>query len=63
MVWVKRLLFVLVFLLALVLGGIGYVLIFVDPNDFKKELISLADKHANIDLKIDGDISWSFSLG
>ncbi|ADZ89885.1 AsmA family protein [Marinomonas mediterranea] len=60
MVWVKRLLFVLVFLLALVLGGIGYVLIFVDPNDFKKELISLADKHANIDLKIDGDISWSF---
>ncbi|TDO95951.1 AsmA family protein [Marinomonas balearica] len=60
MVWVKRLLFVLVFLLALVLGGIGYVLIFVDPNDFKKELISLVDKHANIDLKIDGDISWSF---
>jgi len=33
--------------------------LFVDPNDFKKEIQQAALDNADLDLKINGDISWS----
>jgi AsmA protein len=35
-------------------------MLFVNPNDFKDELKSVALEKANVSLRLDGDISWSF---
>ncbi|MDB4837566.1 AsmA family protein [Marinomonas sp.] len=60
MVWIKRLLLLLAGLLSVVLILLAYVALLLDPNDFKDELKTLAQDEANIHLRFDGDIKWSF---
>lgn len=60
MVWVKRLSLLIVGLLVLVFALLAYVTVFVNPNDFKDELKSVALDKAGVNLRLDGDISWSF---
>lgn len=60
MVWVKRLGILVAALLALLVAAIIYVAVFVDPNQFKDELRQVAKDKANVNLRMDGDISWSF---
>jgi AsmA protein len=52
----------LIALLALALFVITRV---IDPNDFKPEISAAAQENANLDLAIEGDLSWTFwpSLG
>lgn len=60
MVWVKRLSLFIGGLFALIAILLAYVIVFVDPNSFKDELKSVALDKANVTLRLDGDISWSF---
>lgn len=60
MVWIKRLSLLVVSLLAFIVVLLAYVMLFVNPNDFKDELKSVALEKANVNLRLDGDISWSF---
>lgn len=60
MVWIKRLSLLVAGLLAVVTLLLAYVMLFVNPNDFKDELKSVALEKANVNLRLDGDISWSF---
>ena len=59
MVWVKRLGLLLAALVVLIVAAIIYVLVFVDPNQFKDELKTIAKDKANVTLRMDGDIDWS----
>ena len=60
MVWVKRLGIVIAAILALVVALIAYIVLFVDPNQFKGQLQQIAKEKADVDLRLDGDLSWSF---
>ena len=60
MVWIKRLSLLVAGSLAIVAILLAYVMLFVNPNDFKDELKSVALEKANVNLRLDGDISWSF---
>jgi AsmA protein len=60
MVWIKRLSLLVAGLLAFIVVLLAYVMLFVNPNDFKDELKSVALEKANVNLRLDGDISWSF---
>ena len=60
MLWIKRLLWLMTGLLAVVLLLVAYIMLFVNPNSFKDELQSVALDKANIALRLDGDIAWSF---
>ncbi len=60
MVWVKRLGMLLAALIVLLALAVAYVVMFVDPNQFKGELQQVAKEKANVTLRMDGDISWSF---
>lgn len=60
MPWIKRLGVLIVALIALLIALIGYIVIFVDPNEFKQELEQAAADQANIQLRLDGNIHWSF---
>jgi AsmA protein len=60
MVWIKRLSLLVAGLLAIIALLLAYVMLFVNPNDFKDELKSVALEKANVNLRLDGDISWSF---
>ena len=60
MVWVKRLSLLVISLLVLVFALLAYVTVFVNPNDFKDELKSVALEKAGVNLRLDGDINWSF---
>ncbi|RBP81033.1 AsmA family protein [Marinomonas rhizomae] len=60
MVWIKRLSLLVAGLLAVIALLLAYVMLFVNPNDFKDELKSVALEKANVNLRLDGDISWSF---
>lgn len=55
--WVLGGLFSLIFLVGLV---IFLVVIFVDLNSLKPRIETLAKEQASIDLRIPGDLSWSF---
>ncbi|WP_438952500.1 AsmA family protein [Porticoccus sp.] len=58
----KLLKIILVMLLVLVLvvaGGVTFLLFGVDPNTYKPELEKLALQN-DLELKIEGDLSWSF---
>lgn len=60
MVWVKRLFLLVASLLVLFFALLAYVTVFVNPNDFKDELKNAALEKAGVNLRLDGDISWSF---
>ncbi|MCB5161236.1 AsmA family protein [Marinomonas algarum] len=60
MVWIKRLLLIIAGVIALLAMALAYVMVFVDPNDFKDELKTIAAEKADVTLRLDGDISWSF---
>ena len=40
--------------------GIGGIVMFVNPNQFKSQITELVQKNANVILTIDGDIEWTF---
>ncbi|MGI9283780.1 MAG: AsmA family protein [Pseudomonadales bacterium] len=48
----------LVVLLPIVIGVL--VSVFIDPNDFKPQIIALVEKNTRGALKIDGTLGWSF---
>ena len=60
MVWLKRLSFLVAGILALIIALLAYVMLFVNPNDFKDQLKNVAQQKANVTLRLDGDIRWSF---
>lgn len=60
MIWAKRAGLACLFLITVFIALITYVVVFVDPNDFKEEITTLAKEQAQIDLRLDGNISWSF---
>jgi AsmA protein len=60
MVWLKRLSLLVGGLLVVVLLLVASVILFVNPNNFKDELKSVALEKANINLRLEGDINWSF---
>ncbi|WP_137170489.1 AsmA family protein [Marinomonas sp. FW-1] len=60
MVWIKRLSLLVAAVFAIIAILLAYVMLFVNPNDFKDELKSVAQEKANVTLRLDGDISWSF---
>ncbi len=60
MVWLKRLGLGIAAIVTLLIAAIIYIVVFIDPNDFKQELKDVASKQAGITLRLDGDISWSF---
>ncbi len=61
MIWVKRTGILLLTIMALFIALIAYVTIFVNPNDFKETLQNTAKQQTDIELRLDGNISWSFS--
>jgi len=60
MIWAKRFGILLLSITALFIALIVYVTVFVNPNDFKDTLQDAAKQQANIELRLDGDINWSF---
>ncbi|RDL43363.1 AsmA family protein [Marinomonas piezotolerans] len=60
MVWLKRLGILLAAIVVAATLAVVYVIAFVDPNQFKGELQKVAKEKANVTLRMDGDISWSF---
>ena len=60
MLWMKRLLWLVAGLLAVVVLLLAYIMLFVNPNSFKDELQSVALEKAHIALRLEGDIRWSF---
>ncbi|MBD5771075.1 AsmA family protein [Marinomonas colpomeniae] len=60
MVWIKRLSLLVVGLIALLAVLLISVVLFVNPNNFKDELKAVALDKANVNLRLDGDIQWSF---
>ena len=59
MKWLKGFFALIVILLLVVTAGITFLLVGIDPNSYKPELEKLA-KQNNVELSIDGDLSWSF---
>ncbi|AEF53489.1 AsmA family protein [Marinomonas posidonica] len=60
MVWFKRFVYFVLILLTLIGLALAYVGLFVNPNDFKDELKNVAMEKANVRLRLEGDIGWSF---
>ncbi|TNF08874.1 MAG: AsmA family protein, partial [Gammaproteobacteria bacterium] len=59
MKFLKIVLLVAVLLIVVVIGGIAFLLVGVDPNSYKPELEKLA-RDNGIELKMEGDLGWSF---
>ncbi|CZF79589.1 AsmA family protein [Grimontia marina] len=61
----KKLLYILIGLVLLVVVAIGAIVAFINPNDFKPMIADEVKKATGRELVIDGDISWRFwpSLG
>ncbi|WP_281545789.1 AsmA family protein [Grimontia sp. SpTr1] len=61
----KKLLYILLGLVLLVVVAIGAIVAFINPNDFKPLITDEVKKATGRELVIDGDISWRFwpSLG
>ncbi|MDX2463619.1 MAG: AsmA family protein [Porticoccus sp.] len=59
MKWLKGFFTVVVILVLVVIASVTFLLIGIDPNSYKPELEKLAKKN-NIELSIEGDLSWSF---
>lgn len=60
MIWLKRSAIVLLSIIALFVLLIILATTLVDPNKFKGRLITAAQQQADITLRLDGDIGWSF---
>ncbi|QSP94956.1 AsmA family protein [Marinobacter salinisoli] len=57
---VRYLLIALVALIVLAVVAIAIAMAVIDPNNYKPQIESAVEKHTNLDLVLDGDISWSF---
>ena len=57
---IKKLLIFLLSLVLIVVLGVGALISFVDPNDFKPLISREVKNVTGRDLNINGDISWSF---
>lgn len=60
MIWLKRSAIALFAVFALFFALISSVAFLIDPNDFKEKIHTIAKEQANIDLRLDGQIRWSF---
>ncbi|MEE4250553.1 MAG: AsmA family protein [Alcanivoracaceae bacterium] len=47
-------------LIVLMAGAVFAITRLIDPNDFKPEISAAAREQANLDLKMPGDLSWTF---
>lgn len=47
-------------LLLVVIAGLGALFLWVDPNDYKDELRHLAREQTGLELRLDGELGWSF---
>lgn len=59
MKFLKIVLLVAVLLIVVVIGGVAFLLVGVDPNSYKPELEKLA-RDNGVELKMEGDLGWSF---
>jgi len=59
--YLKRILLVLFTVFILFVGTIALIMSFINPNDYKSDIVKAAKDKAGINLQINGDISWSFS--
>ncbi len=56
---IKIVLGIVLALVVVVTGAAIYVGFFIDPNDYKVQLQQLAREQGQVDLSIEGDLSWS----
>ena len=47
------------FVLVIIIAGFGYIVFVLDLNDYKKEIEQAAWENSRVNLKINGDLSWS----
>lgn len=59
MKWLKRFLVLVAILILVLVGSIAFVVLGIDPNSYKPEIEKLA-RNNDIELAIEGDLSWSF---
>ncbi|MBZ2168901.1 AsmA family protein [Marinobacter sp. F4216] len=57
---VRYLLIAIVALIVLAAVAIAIAMAVIDPNNYKPQIENAVEKHTNLDLVLDGDISWSF---
>lgn len=47
-------------IILLLVAAVAVAMIVIDPNDYKPHIERAAAEHTNLELSLDGDISWSF---
>ncbi len=55
--WLLRIIIVTVLI---VIAGIAYITMVLDPNDYKQDIVVQVEKHTGQSLDIKGDLAWSF---
>ncbi|HEV8077614.1 MAG TPA: AsmA family protein, partial [Marinobacter sp.] len=56
----RYLLIAIVALILLAIAAIAVAMLVIDPNTYKPQIEQAVEKQTNLDLILDGDISWSF---
>ena len=56
----RYLLITIVALILLAVAAIAVAMLVIDPNTYKPQIEQAVEKQTNLDLILDGDISWSF---
>ncbi|KFZ37272.1 cell envelope biogenesis protein AsmA [Shewanella mangrovi] len=56
----KVLKWILIGIVAIVVLGIGYLALFLDPNDFKPQIVAAVEKQTGRQFKIEKDLGWTF---
>ena len=57
---VRYALYAIVALIVLAVVAVGIAVAVINPNDYKPQIEALVEKQTNLDLVLEGDISWSF---
>ncbi|HVL02297.1 MAG TPA: AsmA family protein, partial [Dongiaceae bacterium] len=57
---IRMVLFALLGVVALLVLAVGALVLLVDPNDYRDDISRLAKENAGIELKLGGDLGWSF---
>ena len=57
---IRYLLITIVALILLAVAAIAIAMLVIDPNTYKPQIEQAVEKQTNLDLILDGDISWSF---
>jgi AsmA protein len=56
----RYLLITIVALILLAVAAVAIAMLVIDPNTYKPQIEQAVEKQTNLDLTLDGDISWSF---